>query len=170
MNLPFHCPPPQGHLSQKPMCLGLEAMEHTFPQSNWFHQTAENRKAKKCRQEGRSIACLSKKEKLLLVNLISFSPVFTFNWKEGSEEYENALKDISKSPESASKMTVCCMADFIWKVFLILCVPVARWNFENGSGQSSPEQHQKNSATNSTQSAARMRTVFLIRSLKRHHA
>lgn len=60
-NLPFHCP--NDILVNKTVCLGLQAMKHTVPRSNWFHQAAENRKEKKCREEGRSTACLSKKEK-----------------------------------------------------------------------------------------------------------
>lgn len=44
------------------------------------------------------MACLSEKENLFPTKLISYSPVFSFNWKEGSEEYENALEDTCKSP------------------------------------------------------------------------
>jgi len=73
-------------------------MKHTSPRSNWFHPAVENRKTKKYGEEGRSMACLSRKEKLFSIKLISFSLLFTFNLKEGSEEYENALKDIYKSP------------------------------------------------------------------------
>ena len=36
-------------------------------------------------------------------------------------------------------MTICCTADCTWKAFLILCIQGTGRNFENGSGESSPE-------------------------------
>lgn len=38
------------------------------------------------------------KRKAISTKLIFFSPLFSFNWKERNEEYENALKDPCKSP------------------------------------------------------------------------
>lgn len=121
-------------------CLGMRAMKHKSPQSNWLHH-AEGNNRKKYEDEERRITCLSEKKSYFQSSLSLSVPYLLLI---GKKEVKN-MKILWKT--FIRVLGNCLHQRWQFAAWLIsferlywLCIPGAAWNFENGSGQSSPEQ------------------------------